>query len=89
MKTISVQLGTAGLEFSVRFASDRNRIAGIRRLLSGRKNRIRAHVSAASGFGPLASEFHLGRSAFADASAHLVPCPAGSVTGALGGASAE
>src|SRR5439155_7827893 len=50
-----------GLECPVRFANGRNRIAGLRRLLSRRKNRIRAYVSAASDFGPLASKFHPGR----------------------------
>jgi len=53
------------------------------RLLSGRENRIRAHVSAASGLGPLASEFYLGRSTFADATAYLVVRPVGRVSGAL------
>ena len=77
------------MERPVQFANARNRIAGLRRLLSGRTNRIRAHVSAASGFGALASEFDPGRSAFADARAHLVDCPAGRISGALGGASAE
>src|SRR5438132_13815791 len=59
------------------------------RLLPGRENRIRAHVSAASGLGPLASEFYLDRSTFADATAHLVVRPAGRVSAALGGPTAE
>ena len=59
------------------------------RLLSGRENWIRAHLSAASGLGPLASEFYPGRSAFADATAHLVVRPVGRVSGALRSATAE
>ena len=58
-------------------------------VLSGRENRIRSDFSAASGFSPLASEFHPGSSAFADATAHLVVRPVGRVSGALGGAIAE
>ena len=42
-----------------------------------------------SGFGPLASEFDPGRSAFADATAHLVVHPAGGVSGALRSANTE
>jgi len=57
----------------------------VRRLLFGRENRIRADVQAISGFGSLASEFYLGRSAFADATAHLVVRPPGRVSGAFGG----
>ncbi len=59
------------------------------RLLSGRENRISAHVSAASGLGPLASEFYLGRSTFANACAHLVVRSAGCVSGALHSATTE
>jgi hypothetical protein len=62
---------------------------GFCRLLSRREDRIRAHVSPASGLGPLASEFYLGRSAFAHATAHLVVRPAGRVSGALGSATTE
>ena len=58
-------------------------------LLSGLENRIRAHVSAASGLGPLASEFHLSRSTFADATAYLVVRPVGRVSCALRSATAE
>ncbi len=62
---------------------------GVCRLLSGRENRIRAHVSAAPGVGPLASEFHLSRSTFADATAHLVVRPVGRISGALRSATTE
>ena len=62
---------------------------GVRRLLPWRENWIRAHISATSGLGSLASEFYPGRSAFVVATAHLVVRPAGSVSGALGGATAE
>ena len=58
-------------------------------LLSGLENRIRAHVSAASGFGPLASEFYFGRSASFDTRTHLVGDTASRIAGAFGGASAE
>ena len=61
----------------------------VRRLLSGRANWIRAHVSATSGLGPLASEFYPDRSTFADATAHLVVRPAGRVSGALCSATTE
>src|SRR5206468_4174657 len=50
---------------------------------------ISAHVSAASGLSPLASEFYPGRSTFADATAHLVVRPAGRVSGALRSATTE
>ena len=48
-----------------------------------------ADLPALSGFGPLASEFDPGCSAFADATAHLVVHPAGGVSGALGSANTE
>ena len=62
---------------------------GVRWILFGRENRIRAHVSSASGLRPLASEFDPRCSAFADATARLVVRAAGRVSGALGGATAE
>src|SRR5207249_2819715 len=58
-------------------------------LLFGRKTRIRAHVSAASGLGSLASEFYPGRSTFADATAYLVVRRAGRVSCALRSATRE
>ena len=61
----------------------------IRWILHRRENRIRADVSAASGFGALASEFGPGRSASADASPHLVVHLTGRISRALGGAIAE
>ncbi len=59
------------------------------RLLSGSETRIRSHVSAASGLGPLASEFYPGRSTLADATAHLVVHPVGRISGALRSATTE
>ena len=77
------------MERPVQFANGHNPIASLRRLLSGLKNRIRAHVSAASGLGSLASECYPGRSALVDAAAHLVARPGGRVSRPLGGATPE
>ena len=77
------------LECRVRYAHGYDRRVGVRRLLSGGKTRNSANVSAASDFGALASEFNPRCRAFAYAPAHLVVHPAGSVSGALGDATAK
>ena len=59
------------------------------RLLSGCETRIRSHVSPASSFCSLASEFYPGRRAPFDTRTHLVGDTAGRIAGAFGGASAE
>ena len=64
-------------------ASAGDRVVRVRWILSWCQNRFCAHLPPLSGFGPLASEFDPGRSAFADASAHLVVRPAGGVSRAL------
>ena len=99
MKSISMQLGIPDSQprrrdvgsWNVRLNSPMldDGPGGVRRLLSGGEDRIRADVSAASGFGPLACELYLGCSAFADAAPHLVVHLAGRISRALGGAIAE
>ena len=77
------------MECPAQFADADDGPGGVRRLLSGGEDRIRADVSAASGFGPLACELYLGCSAFADAAPHLVVHLAGRISRTLGGAIAE
>ena len=77
------------MECPAQFADAREGLGGVRQLLSGGEDRIRADVSTASGFGPLASELYLGCSAFAGAAPHLVVHLAGRISRALRGAIAE
>ena len=66
-----------------------DRVVRIRWILSWCQSRFCAHLQAVSGLGSLASEFDPGRSAFTDATAHLVVRPASCVSGALRSANTE
>jgi hypothetical protein len=70
-------------------APARDRVVGVRRIFPWCQDRFCAHLQAAPGFGPLASEFDPGRSALANAAADLVVRPAGRVSCALRDRTAE